>query len=175
MSDEYRQKRYGTPGPEGANYWVCPNTGRILKAFNNDDKVLCDCKAANPKNPYPGHEYGAGHEGPATHEKKYLSPARHDDWELQGEENDMKRKRNRRMEEKLSGTHKEKAIDLQFNAKTPDGEYILEAFVDGVDYCDASTESWIWSIGRHKKTGQILAALDGRFYQNEEYECLWLR
>jgi hypothetical protein len=44
-----------------------------------------------------------------------------------------------------------------------------------VDYCHAPTESWIWSIGRSKETGAIYAAIDGRYYMNDKFECLWLR
>lgn len=48
-------------------------------------------------------------------------------------------------------------------------------FDEDKDYCDAKTEQWVWSIGKHKETGQVCAALDGRFYLNKDYECLWLR
>lgn len=44
-----------------------------------------------------------------------------------------------------------------------------------VDYCHAPSEYWIWSIGRSKETGAIYAAIDGRYYQNDKYTCLWLR
>jgi hypothetical protein len=46
---------------------------------------------------------------------------------------------------------------------------------DEMDYCDAKTERWIWSIGRRKKDGVMIASLDGDLYQNDDYECLWLR
>lgn len=48
-------------------------------------------------------------------------------------------------------------------------------FVDDRDYCVSSSEEWIWSIGRRRSDGAVFAALDGRFYQNPEFECLWLR
>jgi hypothetical protein len=51
----------------------------------------------------------------------------------------------------------------------------LTGFVEGVDYCDAETERWIWSIGRSLLTGSILASTDTRFYQHPEFDCLWLR
>lgn len=66
-----------------------------------------------------------------------------------------------------------------------------------VDFADATTEEWIWSIGRALKTfeispfkikptvenkiaylvqeGQVLASTSGSLYQNERFECLWLR
>jgi|GraSoiStandDraft_4_1057263.scaffolds.fasta_scaffold19853_10 hypothetical protein len=55
------------------------------------------------------------------------------------------------------------------------GTFALDRFVDDRDYCVGSTEQWIWSIGRRKSDGVIFAALDSRFYQNPEFECLWLR
>lgn len=85
---------------------------------------------------------------------------------------------NLRMAEKLSDFDAE---DLSQCEKTPEGYYILAGEmanpnrIEGVDFCDSSTESWIWSIGQNKKTGQVLASLDTCFYQNPEYECLWLR
>ena len=66
------------------------------------------------------------------------------------------------------------AIDLSKN-ETKDGFYILKQFVDGADYCDLKNETWIWSIGKNYKTGQILASTDTVFYQNPDFECLWLR
>ena len=53
--------------------------------------------------------------------------------------------------------------------------YKLNGFVDGKDYCDSEREQWIWSIGKNNKTGEIFASTDTRFYQNPDYECLWLR
>jgi hypothetical protein len=55
------------------------------------------------------------------------------------------------------------------------GAYVLKSYEDGKDYCDAASEAWIWSIGRHAASGTIFAAIDNRFYQNPHYECLWLR
>lgn len=48
-------------------------------------------------------------------------------------------------------------------------------FEEGKDYCDAQTEMWIWSIGRNYADGRIVASTDNRFYQNPDWECLWLR
>ena len=50
-----------------------------------------------------------------------------------------------------------------------------DEFEDDMDYCIAETESWIWSIGKRKSDGKILASTDARFYQNADYDCLWLR
>lgn len=59
------------------------------------------------------------------------------------------------------------------------GVFRLTHFVDGHDYADSKTEQWIWSIGKHKNTGEIFAAFDGRYYDpnNEDfdYETLWMR
>lgn len=54
-------------------------------------------------------------------------------------------------------------------------EYVLDGYVDNRDYCERQTERWIWSIGKSHATGEIRAAFDARFYENPEYECLWLR
>ena len=55
------------------------------------------------------------------------------------------------------------------------GVWRIEKYLEGMDYCDAEGEQWIWSIGKHKQTGEIFAATDNRFYQNPLFECLWLR
>ncbi|HZF28713.1 MAG TPA: hypothetical protein VE907_06330 [Gammaproteobacteria bacterium] len=58
-----------------------------------------------------------------------------------------------------------------------------------VDFCDASREAWIWSIGRAERpftfkhadtsyvvpVGMVLASLWNDMYQREGVECLWLR
>lgn len=67
-----------------------------------------------------------------------------------------------------------KAIDVSACAREVDA-YILRKFVEGMDYCDAETEQWIWSIGRRKEDGAILARADTGCYQNDLFECLWLR
>lgn len=55
------------------------------------------------------------------------------------------------------------------------GIYQLRRFCDGVDYCDASKEKWIWSIGKREGDGEIFASTDTRYYQNNNFECLFLR
>lgn len=61
----------------------------------------------------------------------------------------------------------ERPVTFKFHAHVQD--------IMAVDYCHAPTELWIWSIGRSKETGVIYAAIDGRYYQNDKYECVWLR
>ena len=63
----------------------------------------------------------------------------------------------------------------EIGEKVSDGLYELRAFFDDIDYCDPIDEVYIWSIGISKKTGHIFAAIDSRFYENPEYDCVWLR
>lgn len=74
------------------------------------------------------------------------------------------------------------AFNLSKCDRTTDGDYILPGKMiprkterNPHDYCDLEAELWIWSIGRNKRTGQIIASPYGKFYQNPKYECLWLR
>jgi hypothetical protein len=69
------------------------------------------------------------------------------------------------------------AIDVGdlVTGRTPEGHYILRAFIKGTDYCAADEEKWIWSIGKNRKTGQIVASISTNFYQHPDFECLWLR
>jgi hypothetical protein len=69
---------------------------------------------------------------------------------------------------------KGEAIDLS-NNKREGRYYVLEEVIDGMDYCDAVRECWIWSIGRRVSDGTILADTTNVFYQNPDYQCLWLR
>lgn len=55
------------------------------------------------------------------------------------------------------------------------GHFTLRDFVDGKDYCDAKNEAWVWSIGKHKGTGTIVASLAADLYQNPHFECVFLR
>jgi hypothetical protein len=66
-------------------------------------------------------------------------------------------------------------IDISDCMRTVDGHYVLREFVEGKDYCDAADEAWIWSIGKHRETGIILASRASDLYQNPEVECLFLR
>lgn len=68
------------------------------------------------------------------------------------------------------------ALDVRaLGAEVSPGVFELREFVPDQDYCDAQNEAWIWSIGRRKVDGKIFAAVDPRYYQNSEFECLWLR
>jgi len=66
------------------------------------------------------------------------------------------------------------AVDLSKNKREGD-YYVLERFVDDVDYCDLEKTAWIWSIGRRHSDGVILASTSADLYQNPDFECLWLR
>lgn len=79
---------------------------------------------------------------------------------------------NLRMAEKLSAGE---CIDVSTCERTVDGDYILGRFVEGVDYCNAISEQWIWSIGEDKITGEILASTSTKFYESTRFKCLWLR
>ena len=65
-------------------------------------------------------------------------------------------------------------IDLS-KCKKEGNCYIIENFIDGMDYCDAETEQWIWSIGKRRSDGVILASTSSKFYGAVGYECIWLR
>lgn len=82
---------------------------------------------------------------------------------------------NRAMQEKLKNGS---ALDVRQIGREDEllaGEFILDHFIDGVDYADAQTESWIWSIGQHVETGEIRASTSPKFYMHPTYKCLWLR
>ncbi len=66
------------------------------------------------------------------------------------------------------------AIDLS-NAKREGGHYIIDRVVPDKDYCDTASEAWMWSIGRRKSDGVLLASTTAMFYQNDNFECVWLR
>jgi hypothetical protein len=44
-----------------------------------------------------------------------------------------------------------------------------------VDYCDVKAGAWVWSIGEHKVTRRLYASLDASFYDNPDFDCVWLR
>lgn len=80
---------------------------------------------------------------------------------------------NKAMERKLESGE---AQDVSSFERTPEGYYVVPEGTDlETDFCDSKTEEWIWSIGRNKQTGVMLAATAGVFYQSPQYECLWLR
>lgn len=81
--------------------------------------------------------------------------------------------KNQAMARKLS---KGEALDVRaIGTEVEPGVFELQSFTEDVDYCDAQTEAWIWSVGRRQADGQLLAATDARFYERPGYECLWLR
>jgi hypothetical protein len=83
--------------------------------------------------------------------------------------------KNLRMAEKLRARQALDVGTVGLRHPSRQGVWILPKIIDGMDYCDAQSESWIWSIGMDKKTGQILASTTTEFYENPDYECLWLR
>lgn len=82
---------------------------------------------------------------------------------------------NRRMAEKIAAGE---VIDVnEIGQEISPGVWELRPgeFMDGVDYCDAAGERWIWSVGLENASGKVFASLDGRYYQNPDFKCLWLR
>ncbi len=79
---EERQRRRAVYGAL-ANFWRCPNTGRILQADPDDNKVLCGCGKTNPRllrlSP-KSDETGGILGGPAHHFKKFMDSATVDDF-----------------------------------------------------------------------------------------------
>jgi len=68
------------------------------------------------------------------------------------------------------------AADVSSCERTIDGDYILDLYVPNIDYCVLTTEEWIWSIGRRRSDGIVLASTTTKFYpDSSEYECVWLR
>lgn len=69
------------------------------------------------------------------------------------------------------------AIDVGEYEHMTDGLYRLplDLKIGSLDLCVAKTEQWIWSVGKHKVTGDVFASTDDRFYKNADYECVWLR
>lgn len=53
--------------------------------------------------------------------------------------------------------------------------YTLPEFTEGVDYCDAEREAWIWSVAREDETGVIYASTGIDYYQRQGFTCLFLR
>lgn len=85
--------------------------------------------------------------------------------------------RNLFMEREL---RKGEALDVSGCKRTKDGDYILPRRMHppklrNQDYCDAKIVEWIWSIGRSKRTGEVIASLRSKFYQRPGWECIWLR
>lgn len=102
---------------------------------------------------------------------------------------------NKAMQRKLETGY---AVDLSGCDRTADGDYVVPAETgrlaekEGVDLCDAATESWVWSMGqsigdgyatmrdgtqRLLPRGTYVASLDTKFYLAEDrgWRCVWLR
>lgn len=93
--------------------------------------------------------------------------------------------RNKAMQKKLAAR---KCVDLS-NCRRIAHYYVLGEFKEGVDYCDARNEWWIWSIGRTTKAlsfrrdgvtymipaGLVIASTGSELYQHPGVECLFLR
>lgn len=98
--------------------------------------------------------------------------------------------RNQAMQRKLNS---HKCVDISNCRRTTTGDYLLETFVENVDYCDAVQEAWVWSIGKTlaplpsvmadgtRETlpaGTFLASLSDKFYsmgESKTIECVFLR
>lgn len=67
-------------------------------------------------------------------------------------------------------------IDISKLPVVPGGYVDLgDVFKEGVDYCNATDERWIWCIARRRSDGKVLASYSTDLYQNDAFECLWLR
>jgi hypothetical protein len=67
------------------------------------------------------------------------------------------------------------AIDCSEFPRGDHGEYLLDSYVPNCQYCDATTEEWIVSIGCQIETMQIVASTTAEFYKRPGYQCLFLR
>lgn len=85
---------------------------------------------------------------------------------------DQTRMANRRMEDMLRTG---KCVDVSQFPR--DGKYYVLPGppVASINYCDATYERWVWSIGRRLSDGVILASLAPDLYGHKDFECLWLR
>jgi len=66
-------------------------------------------------------------------------------------------------------------LPLEVHLMISNPDMFLDEFVEDQDYCDLTRERWIWSIGKHKVSGQILASTDVVYKDNSQYDLLWLR
>jgi hypothetical protein len=98
---------------------------------------------------------------------------------------------NQAMQRKVS---QRRAVDVSGCARTVAGDYVLDKFRDGADYCDAKAEAWIWSIAeilkplpsimsdglpRTIQPGRYLASRCSKFYfagrDPPHLKCVFLR
>jgi len=75
-----------------------------------------------------------------------------------------------------------KAIDISECERTEEGDYVLPPELwDAIeatdaDICDAAADTWVWSVGENKDTGQIEASMTpAKHYERAGWKCLWLR
>lgn len=54
-------------------------------------------------------------------------------------------------------------------------DFILGRLTPGLDYCVFDTGDWIWSIGRRKRDGLLLASTSMKFHHDPAFECVWAR
>lgn len=70
------------------------------------------------------------------------------------------------------------ARDVSKFEKTSEGYYKLpdESWAD-FELCDAETEQWIKSVGKHFKTGKLVASLYEVSFQSPRngWDCVWIR
>ena len=74
----------------------------------------------------------------------------------------------------LEKIQKGEAIDLS-KCQREGRYYVVPSFIADRDYCDAATERWIWSIGKRRSDGVILASIYVDLYEHPDFECVWLR
>lgn len=73
------------------------------------------------------------------------------------------------------------ALDVSRCKRTRDGGYVLPRRMhppkrkESKDYVDTEREAHIWSIGKNRRTGVVVASLSARYYQRPGWDCLWLR
>lgn len=73
------------------------------------------------------------------------------------------------------------AFDVSHCERTADGDFVLPRRMHppkrqgAKDYLVVETGQPIWSIGKNKKTGSVIASVTGKFYQRPGWECVWLR
>jgi hypothetical protein len=68
------------------------------------------------------------------------------------------------------------AIDVRMiGMEIEPGVFRLTEFIPDIEYVDAEKEAFIQSVGKDLASGEVLASTDGRFYNNDDYETLYLR
>lgn len=85
---------------------------------------------------------------------------------------DQSRMQNRRMEDMLRTG---KCVDVSQFPRAGKYYVLPGPPAANLNYCDATYERWIWSIGRRLSDGAILASLAPDLYGNKDFECLWMR